>query len=255
MATIFFLAVTILVTADIGARDAADIGRQITRLQSGTPKQKIDATRTLGQMGRNALPAVPYLIELIDSSEKCETLLDKLWNSINPLGTSGTYVQYEAQKALPKIGRPAVEQLSAALLKHPRARVRSNTAIVLGNIKDFQSIEPLIESLNTDRDYEVRMWSADALGRMAETWSIDSLGNAVHGLMTALRDKDPNVRRKAAYSLGKLKAIEAVPSLIEVLQVYGKDSDAGLALFMITGQRLGDDPQKWQEWWHKNEHL
>lgn len=255
-AFILLLAVSITVTLDAYAREtvvAADIWKQVAILQSGTPKQKIDAARVLGRMGPKAAPSVPYLIELLDSQEKYESLWDKLWNMVNPLGGSGRYVTHEAQQALIKIGHSVVGPLSAALLKYPRSRVRGNAAIVLGNIKDIQSQEPLIESLRTDRDYEVRMWSAEALGKLAEMWSIGSLSRTVHALMGALRDRDPNVRRKAAYALGKMKAEEAGPALIEALQTYGKDSDAGLALFMITGQRLGDDPQKWREWWKKSE--
>ena len=231
---------------------AADVMRQIAKLQSGSPKQIIDASQELAEMGPKAAPSVPYLIELIDSNEKYESLWEKIWNSVAILNSSCRYVNYESQHALIRIGKPAVEPLSAALLKHPRSRVRGNAAIVLGNIKDLWSVGPLIESLRTDDSYEVRMWSADALGKMSEMWSIDSLKNAVQALIEGLIDRDPNVRQKAAYSLGKMKTMEAVPALIEALQSYGRDSDAGLALFMITHQRLGDDPQKWREWWHKN---
>jgi HEAT repeat protein len=256
MAAMLFLAISISIAVGARAQDtavAADVRRQIVKLQSGSPKQKIDATQKLAEMGPKAAPSVPYLIELIDSNEKHETLWDRLWNTVSVLGTSGRYVMRESQLALAKISRPAVEPLSAALLRHPRPRVRGNAAIVLGNIKDLQSVGPLIESLRTDKTYEVRMWSAEALSKMAEMWSIDSLGNAVQALIEALRDRDPNVRQKAAYALGKMKTMEAVPALIEALQTYGRDSDAGLALFMITDQRLGDDPQKWREWWYKNE--
>jgi HEAT repeat protein len=231
-----------------------DVKKQIEKLQSGSPRQKINAARNLGEMGEKAAPAVQYLIELIDSQEIYESLLDKFGNTVTILGTSGTYVRNESQKALVRIGRPALVTLSTALLKHSRPQVRGNAAIVLGNIKDLDSVAPLITALRTDTNYDVRMWSAEALGNMAEMWSIDSLGNAVQALMGALRDKDPNVRQKAAFALGKMKAMKAVPALIEALQTYGKDSDASLALFMITDQRLGDDPQKWREWWKKNKH-
>jgi len=70
--------------------------------------------------------------------------------------------------------------------------------------------------------------------------------------MEALGDEDPNVRQKAANALGEMKAIQAVPDLIAALKTYGKDSDADHALYMITLQRLGNDPQKWQGWWDAN---
>lgn len=231
---------------------SSPVKKEIVKLQFGSPRQKIDAARKLGSMGAEATPAVPYIIELLDSSEIYESLFDKLWNSTTILSNSGKRVNYESEQALIRIGRPAVKQLSNALLKHPRNRVRATAAIVLGNIKDLQSVDPLIAGLRTDAYYEVRMWSAEALGKMAEKWSIDVLGNAVAALMEALRDQDLNVRQKAAYALGKMKAMKVVPALIEALRTDGKNGDAGLALFMITGQRFGDDPQRWLEWWNQH---
>ena len=168
------------------------------------------------------------------------------------LSNSRVNVKDESQKALVMIGAPAVGPLSKALLDHPRPCLRCNAAIVLGRIKDARSVDPLVSALTKDTDYEVRMWSAEALGKLSEKWSVDALGGAVPALIEALKDKDPNVRQKAAYALGTMKAAKAIPALIGALQTHGKDSDAGLALFMITGQRLGDDPQKWQQWWEQN---
>jgi HEAT repeat protein len=254
--TILVFLISISSVAEAITQDASiatEIDKQISKLQSGTPRQKINAARRLGEIGPDAATAVPYLIELIDSNEKNESLFDKLWNTISILGSSGIYVRNESQQALSKIGSPAVEPLANVLLKHSRPSVRWNAAMVLGNIKDAESVEPLVKALKTDSDDEVRMWSADALGKLSEKWSVDALGNAVQALIEALKDSDPNVRQKASYALGMMKATEAVPALIETLQTYGKDSGAGLTLFMITGQRLGDDPQKWREWREKNE--
>lgn len=253
--TVLFLVTLPLFCTESCAQNKAvssPIKKEIVKLQSGSPRQKIDAARKLGSMGAEATPAVPCLIELLDSSEIYESLFDKLWNSTTILSNSGKRVKYESEQALIRIGRPAVKQLSGALLKHPRNRVRAAAAIVLGNIKDLQSVDPLIAGLRTDAYYEVRMWSAEALGKMTEKWSIDTLGNAVTALIEALRDQDLNVRQKAAYALGNMKAMKAVPPLIEALRTDGKNGDAGLALFMITGQRLGDDPQRWLEWWNRH---
>ena len=252
MAVTLILVISISIPLEAFTRHApnsADVEREIERLQSGSPKQKIHAIQKLAEMGSSAASSVPYLIELIDSNEKYETLWDKLGNMISVLGTSGRYVMFESQLALVRIGKPAVEPLSVALLSHPRPRVRENSAILLGKMKDKESIGQLIMALKTDKSCQVRMWSAEALGKMAETWSINSLDNAVQALIEALRDSDSNVRQKSAYALGNMKAMAAVPALIEALQTCGKDCDAGLALFMITGQRLGDDSQKWREWY------
>jgi HEAT repeat protein len=235
-----------------GISVSEEVKNHIEMLLSGSAKEKIRAARALGKMGSDAVPAVVYLIELLDSSEKHKSLLDHVLNVVTIFWSFGDEVSYESQKALIGIGTPAAGPLSTALLNHTRPAVRRDVAIVLGNIKDAGSIDTLITALHADADWGVRMWAAEALGKMSERWSIDLLGNAIEALTDALKDGDANVRQKASYALGEMKAMQAVPALIEELKAYGKDSDAGLALSMVTGQQLGDDPQQWQEWWAKN---
>jgi HEAT repeat protein len=254
-AALLFLFVLLSIAGQSRAQDTAvseAVKEQIEMLQSGSAKQKIIAARNLGGMGAEALPSVQYLIELLDSHERHRSLLKKILNVVTVFGNFGPYVSDECRQSLVRIGKPAVLPLSDALLNHPRSGVRRNVAVALGEIADVESVDSLIAALRTDADYEVRSCSAEALGKMSERWLIDLLGNAVQALIEALKSEDPNVRQKAAYALGELEALDAVPSLIELLQAYGKESDAGQALKKITGQRLGDDPQKWQEWWDKN---
>lgn len=254
-AAVLFLLVLLSIAAQSRAQDTAvseEVKEQIEILQSGTPKQKINAARNLGDIGSEAAPSAVYLIELLDSSEKHRSPLDKILNIVTIIGRFGDDVSDESQKALIRIGGSAVGPLSNALLSHPRSTVRCNVATVLGNIKDVESVDALVRALRTDADYEVRMCSAEALGKMSERWSNDLLGNAVDALIGALKDEDLNVRRKAANALGEMKAMKAVPALIEALQIYGKESRAGRALYKITGRQLGNDPLKWQEWWDQN---
>jgi HEAT repeat protein len=252
-AALLFLVVLLSGAGQSGAQDTAVpevVKNQIEMLQSGSAKQKIIAARNLGGMGAEALPAVQYLIELLDSTERHKSLLKKVLNVVTVFGNFGPYVSDECRQSLVRISKPAVIPLSDALLKHPRPGVRRNVAVALGEIADVESVDSLIAALRTDSDHEVRSFSAEALGKMSERWLIDLLGNAVQALIEALRSEDPNVRQRAAYALGELEALEAVPSLIESLQVYGRESGAGQALRKITGQRLGNDSQKWQEWWN-----
>jgi HEAT repeat protein len=255
VASIFVLLGVMSIYLQSRAQDAAVsevVKRQIEMLQSGSAKEKIIAARDLGGMGAEALPAVQYLIELLDSPERHKSLLKKILNVVTVFGNFGPYVSDECRQSLIRIGKPAIIPLSNALLTHPRSEVRRNVAIALGEIADVESVDSLIEALRTDADHEVRSLAAEALGKMSERWLIDLLGNAVQALIEALGSEDPNIRQKAAYALGELEATEAVPSLIGVLQSYGKESGAEQALKKITGQRLGDDPQKWREWWAKN---
>jgi hypothetical protein len=64
-AVILFFAVLLSIATQPSAKVAsttADVEKQIIKLQSGTPKQKIKAARKLGEMGPDTAPAVPYLM-------------------------------------------------------------------------------------------------------------------------------------------------------------------------------------------------
>mgnify|MGYP001578381448 CR=1 FL=1 len=118
---------------------------------------------------------------------------------------------------LAKIGKPAVEPL-ILVLKDRDTDVRVNAAGALGKIKDPRAIKPLIEALkdlNMDSNSLLKIVSA-----LSETGK-----PAVEPLIEVLKDKD---------SLG------------------GFRGNAAWALRAITGQDFGEDPAKWQEWWEKN---
>jgi HEAT repeat protein len=252
---ILLIVISISTTIQSFAQDQAvseNVKRQIKYLQSGSSRQKIEAAQNLSRMGAEAVPSVPYLIELLGTSLKYKNILNRIWNTVTIFGNSGDSVAWESRLALIRIGNPAVGQLSTALLNHSKPNVRRNVAIALGEIKDAASIESLTTALQNDKDDKVRVAAAAALGKMAEKWSGDLLSDAATALMAALKDKNQDVRQKAVWALGRIKAMKAVPALIEAMQIYGKDSNAGSALVAITGQRLGDDTQKWQEWWEVN---
>jgi HEAT repeat protein len=252
---VLLIVLSISTTIQSYAQDPAvseNVKRQIEYLRSGSSRQKIEAAQNLSQMGADAVPSVPYLIELLGTSLKYKNIWNRIWNTITIFSNSGDSVAWESRQALISIGNPAVGQLSAALLNHSKSNVRRHVAIALGEIRDVASVESLITALHNDKDNKVRVVAAEALGKMAEKWSGDLLSDAATALMKALKDNDQDVRKKAAWALGKIKPMKAVPALIEAMQIYGKDSNAGAALIAITGQRLGDDTQKWQEWWEVN---
>jgi HEAT repeat protein len=77
---------------------------------------------------------------------------------------------------------------------------------------------------------------------------------AVPGLIEALADKEPWVRKTAAQSLGSLGDPHAVEALIGAL----KDTDGGvqieaqIALRAFSEQDYGRDTGRWSEWWQAN---
>jgi len=75
-------------------------------------------------------------------------------------------------------------------------------------------------------------------------------------LETGLKDNDGNIRIQSVWYLEKIgdEAKVAVPSLIELLS---DDNDniqksALRALEKITGENLGSNQNKWQQWWEAN---
>jgi type II secretion system (T2SS) protein E len=59
---------------------------------------------------------------------------------------------------------------------------------------------------------------------------------------------------RAAHALGEIRDVEAIPLLIQVLEMSEPDtaSAAADALAAITLQRLGADARKWLAWWKQN---
>ena len=226
--------------APVPADIPPEVLSQIRDLHASSPKKKVMAIRRLGEIGPDAGAAAPYLIELLDSQEKYLSVADKIYNTISSLGSSGIYVMHETRTALIRIGPHAVDHLIRAL-NHPRPKVRGNAALTLGLIRDTQAIAPLISALK-DPEPEVRMWAAEALGEMPNR-------QAVKPLIAALRDTDQHVRSYAAFSLGKAGDMRAVEPLIQALREG--NTSAGPALYEITGEHLGTDAEKWEEWWHR----
>ena len=93
---------------------------------------------------------------------------------------------------------------------HSSDRQRAVTHLSLASGK--RSVLTLVAVLSGDRDSDVRLAAADALGQVASrNKAIDQT------LMLALRDRSSLVRGHAALSLGHRCAKKAVPKLVELL--------------------------------------
>ncbi|NHK30024.1 MAG: hypothetical protein FK730_01645 [Asgard group archaeon] len=100
-------------------------------------------------------------------------------------------------------------------LRDQKEATRSQAALSLGWIGDDNVIDPLVNALETDNSSKVRANAAMSLGQLNNE-------KAINPLITALSDKDAFVRGIVIYSLGLMKAKEALGSLINVLE---KDED------------------------------
>lgn len=226
---------------------ATDVMKQTKKLQSKNPYTRVRAANALGDMGYRAAPAVPFLIEALGDTEVGKSLGEKMFGFLL-FGSGGCGVSTAAMNSLVRIGSPAVNPLIGAL-RHPDARVRYHAASALGSlamrgIKAQNAVPSLIEALH-DGDSQVRNFAARSLGDIDDQ-------RAVEPLIYALRDEDMGVRGDAASALGKLKDKRAIRPLLAMLKERkGNYQFAAEALKAITGQSLGDDPRKWEEFLEK----
>lgn len=219
---------------------------------------RFDAIRELEDLGLDAAPAVPQLIELLDSPDKSTRAA-----AADALGAVGKDATAAIPKLIERLGEPETPQfafevpvtdvgLSAAValgamgddpvgplvgcLADERPRVRNLAAFALGEIGPAAkaAVTSLAERLN-DGDASVRQEAACALGRIGS-----GEGHWIGSLVGSLADKDDFVRAAAAEALGLVHPTTptAVQGLIRALRDEEPDvqHEAAKAL-----GRLGDD--------------
>lgn len=113
-------------------------------------------------------------------------------------------VREVAIDGLGQIGSPAVDVLLKLLRDWD---VRKSAILALGKIRDERVLEPLMQQLRNDEFMED---ATDALVNLGEP--------SVPGLIKALKDKEELVRKQAVIALGRIKSLEAIDPLIEMLQ-------------------------------------
>ncbi len=93
--------------------------------------------------------------------------------------------------------RSALEDLTAALLRHDSYKVRLQAAVVLGRRKDPRAIGALSQCLRFESHRLVRAMCAAALGKLGDL-------RAKPALIAAKKDRDAFVRKMAVRALAKL---------------------------------------------------
>jgi HEAT repeat protein len=194
------------------------------------------AARAIGLIGPEAKEAIPALVALLDDRDG--TLLwfyagnalagigpDALPAVIAVFRKADGQVNSRAVDAASFFRRAGVPKLTAAL-KSPDATVRLAAAAALANAspEDAAPARPILDAAVRDPDS----------GRRATATRSLTLLNfmttpAVDGLVEALRDKQPAVRRDAASALGDHgpRGRDALPAL----RVALKDSDSEVLLY------------------------
>lgn len=132
-----------------------------------------------------------------------------------------------------------VEGLIEALNYDKDHNLRISAAWALGELGDPSAIDPLVEALD-DRK-RVKDVAAKALGEIGESQAIDPL-------VQLLEDENWEVRGTAAKSLGKIGDPRAIEPLIKTLEDPNEIVrwNTTQALESITGENLGEDALSWQ---------
>lgn len=159
-----------------------EIEIQIDLLKDPEWAVRREAVITLGEMG----------------DERCVEPL------VRSLRDGDWQVREAAVEALGMVGSPSVDLLIKQLRDW---NIRKYAIRALGKIKDERVLDPLLVQLRSD---EFKEDATEALVELGQP--------AVEKLLTALKDKDENVRKQAVIALGRIKDPEAVGALIEKLQ-------------------------------------
>ncbi len=191
--------------ADIPPGASAKVKGLIEQTFSDDAQKREKAAKELGTLGPTAVPAIPFLIRLLNDGA---------------LVHNGWAVGWRAGDALRKIGVPSVGPCIEAL---HRSSGENRSAIIslLADFNDPRAIETLAGVLS-DPDVSVRQRGSQALAEsLAEHSAVAPRPVVIPALLKALKDSDASVRCSAIIALGAFHDPPVIEPLIPLL----KDKD------------------------------
>lgn len=197
----------------------------VSKLFATDPAVREQAAESLGSLGAEALPALPYLID---------NLLDR--STDKPLPANVVRVQVDvaieaAEQALERLGLPGLQPLVEAA--RSRADAAGNSPPATGDASGMAVIatDAIRSATGTVSEVLVDVWilrlsNPRVVVRERAAWLLGTSGNprAIEPLIRLLEDSDPTVRETVAH-----------------------------ALETLTGQEFGTDVAKWREWAQKRQ--
>jgi HEAT repeat protein len=217
---------------EIASSTPPDVKKLLVNLRSGRAIERGRAMTALTALGPKAEPAIPFLIVLLDDNAVC--------NRLN-VSTVGDY----AMGALCGIGKPSAQPLLTAVTNQTivTAEGTALALLTLGQIGDKRAVETAITNLSA-QERRIRRAAAEALRHLRDVRAFEALAKAI------ISDTDAKVRWTSALALGSLGDPRGIEYLVRALE---DDHDyvrsaAVSSLERLTGQNLGKDVMKWQQW-------
>ena len=150
----------------------------------------------------------------IPTAESVQLLISLLGDKINTVRNLAERSLLQMPDAVREHGFNAL----LAQLSHPVPLSRSPAARLLGLTRDPRALTPLLELLQKDRQWLVRMWAVKGLGDLGQNVAFDALADRLQ------HDEKNRVRAAAAEAIGKLQHPQAEAVLTAALA----DEDGGV---------------------------
>jgi len=179
----------------------------VLKIYSNDPVERVKAVQTLGNLRSEAVPAVPFLIAILQDGREIRWGVRER-DTIRPVRV--TTVLREIQIALGKIGSPASKHLVEAL-RDEAFHSRPAAISALGYVKDHRAVE-YIKFAGHDKDHWVRRSVPGAL-MMARPNDAE----AVQYVLGMIKDPHHHVRHAAMVALGESKDALNDPRVISAL--------------------------------------
>ncbi|MFT5124770.1 MAG: HEAT repeat protein [Verrucomicrobiales bacterium] len=179
----------------------ADVAEATRLLGDAQPNVRASAAAWLYYHDGDVKPALNFLIETLD--DKTNAIIEDPKTGETIPATAGKF----ARKCLIRIGEPAVNPLSVALLKQ-RPSVRWWAAHILGEIGSVEAVDFLVSALEQDSDKLVRMAASDALVKVG--------GKSIPQLVSLLDSESLDGRKNAIWILSEIGDERTIDSLLDI---------------------------------------
>jgi HEAT repeat protein len=211
----------------------------------------------MGRVYVSVLATVVLFFVVAGAPREATALQSSFQDEIANLRSPNVGTRASAAKALGQSGRPEAIPALTEAMRDPELKVRKQTVESLRRFNSSEAVDGLLVGLQDDdkgiRDdamqalLEIYVGTGNAdmggplafiLGPRYKTPPLNGLipvdARVVNGLELRLQDEEPSLRRRAAFSLGVLRAKDAVDTLGAAL--YDPSRDVGLECVDALGK-------------------